>query len=80
MVGIRTATPIPAAQNEAVLAEDIIAMIETLDRGNLRGLRDRAMLLVGYAGGLRSSEMLALTSRPIRRRTVAVGSKCSTRA
>jgi hypothetical protein len=25
-------------------------MIETPDRGTLRGLRDRAMLLIGYAG------------------------------
>ena len=25
------------------MAEDIISMVETLDRGSLRGLRDRAM-------------------------------------
>jgi integrase len=47
-------------QKEAVLAEDVIAMIETLDRGTLRGLRDRAMLLIGYAGGLRRSEIVGL--------------------
>jgi hypothetical protein len=29
-----------------VLPEDLIAMLETLDRGTLRGLRDRAMLLL----------------------------------
>jgi integrase len=35
-------------------------MLETLDRGSLRGLRDRAMLLVGFAGGLRRSEIVGL--------------------
>ncbi len=42
------------------MVEDILAMIETLDRGTLRGLRDRAMLLIGYAGGLRRSEIVSL--------------------
>lgn len=35
-------------------------MLETLDRGTLRGLRDRAMLLLGFAGGLRRSEVVGL--------------------
>ncbi|RWF13797.1 MAG: site-specific integrase, partial [Mesorhizobium sp.] len=39
---------------------DLIAMLETLDRGSLRGLRDRAMLLIGFAGALRRSEIVAL--------------------
>lgn len=42
------------------MAADIIAMIETLGRSPLRGMRDRAMLLVGYAGGLRRSEIVGL--------------------
>ena len=42
------------------MAEDIIAMLETLDRGTLRGIRDRAMLLLGFAGGLRRSEIVGL--------------------
>ncbi|MBW6425886.1 site-specific integrase [Rhizobium sp. XQZ8] len=58
--GIRKSHARPPVQKEAVLAEDIIAMIETLDRGTLRGLRDRAMLLIGYAGGLRRSEIVGL--------------------
>jgi integrase len=60
MAGIRNSHARPPVQEEAVLAEDIIAMIETLDRGSLRGLRDRAMLLIGYAGGLRRSEIVGL--------------------
>ena len=35
-------------------------MIATLDLGSLRGLRDRAILLVGFAGGLRRSEIVGL--------------------
>jgi len=35
-------------------------MLETLDRASLRGLRDRAMLLIGFAGGLRRSEITGL--------------------
>ncbi|QDG94744.1 site-specific integrase (plasmid) [Rhizobium sp. NIBRBAC000502774] len=58
--GIRKTHARPPVQKEAVMAADIIAMIETLDRGTLRGLRDRAMLLVGYAGGLRRSEIVGL--------------------
>ena len=60
MAGIRNSHAKPPVQKEAVLAEDIIAMVETLDRGTLRGLRDRAMLLIGFAGGLRRSEIVGL--------------------
>ncbi|NKN38999.1 site-specific integrase [Agrobacterium sp. a22-2] len=60
MAGIRNSHARPPVQKEAVMAEDVIAMIETLDRGSLRGLRDRAMLLIGFAGGLRRSEIVDL--------------------
>jgi integrase len=58
--GIRNTHGRPPVQKEAVLPEDLIAMLETLDRGTLRGLRDRAMLLLGFAGGLRRSEIVGL--------------------
>ncbi|KQU81792.1 integrase [Mesorhizobium sp. Root102] len=60
MAGIRNKHASPPRQKEAVLPEDLISMLETLDRGTLRGLRDRAMLLLGFAGGLRRSEIVAL--------------------
>jgi integrase len=60
MAGIRNTHAAPPRQKEAVLPEDLIAMLETLDRGTLRGLRDRAMLLLGFAGGLRRSEIVGL--------------------
>lgn len=60
MAGIRNKHAAPPRQKEAVLPEDLIAMLETLDRGSLRGLRDRTMLLLGFAGGLRRSEIVGL--------------------
>ncbi|UCI10599.1 site-specific integrase [Mesorhizobium sp. B1-1-8] len=60
MAGIRNTHACPPRQKEAVLPENLIAMLETLDRGTLRGLRDRAVLLIGFAGGLRRSEIIGL--------------------
>jgi len=60
LAGIRNTHAATPRQKEAVLPENLIAMLETLDRGTLRGLRDRAMLLLGFAGGLRRSEVVGL--------------------
>lgn len=60
MAGIRNKHASPPRQKEAILPENLIAMLETLDRGSLRGLRDRAMLLIGFAGALRRSEITGL--------------------
>ena len=60
LAGIRNTHAKPPVQKEAILPEDLIAMLETLDRGTLRGLRDRAILLIGFAGGLRRSEIVGL--------------------
>jgi integrase len=60
MAGIRNTHATPPRQKEALLPEDLIAMLETLYRGTLRGLRERAMLLIGFAGGLRRSEITGL--------------------
>lgn len=61
--GIRRKHGRPPAQKEAVLGEDLLQMLETLGR-DLRGLRDRAILLVGFAGGLRRSEIVGLDCGP----------------
>jgi len=42
-----------------VLADDLLAMVATLGH-DLRGLRDCAMLLLGFSGGLRRSEIVGL--------------------
>ena len=59
LAGIKRKHARPPVQKEAILAEDILAMVTTLPF-DLRGLRDRAILLMGYAGGLRRSEIVSL--------------------
>lgn len=59
LAGIRRRHARPPRQKEALLAEDILAMAATLPF-DLRGLRDRAILLLGFAGGLRRSEIVGL--------------------
>ena len=59
LAGIKRKHARPPVQKEAVLAEDILDMIATLSFG-LRDQRDRAILLIGYAGGLRRSEIVSL--------------------
>ena len=59
LAGIKRKHARPPVQKEAILAEDILAMVATLSY-DLRGLRDRAILLLGYAGGLRRSEIVSL--------------------
>jgi len=59
LAGIKRKHARPPVQKEAILAEEILAMVATLPF-DLRGLRDRAILLLGYAGGLRRSEIVSL--------------------
>ena len=59
LAGIKRKHGRPPVQKKAILAEDIVAMVATLPY-DLRGLRDRAILLLGYAGGLRRSEIVSL--------------------
>jgi len=59
LAGIRRKHARPPVQKEAILRDDILAMVATLPF-DLRGLRDRAILLLGYAGGLRRSEIVSL--------------------
>ncbi|MBN8944815.1 MAG: hypothetical protein J0H01_35240 [Rhizobiales bacterium] len=53
----------PAAK-EAALTEDLLAMLDTLDLRKLGHIRDKAILLVGFAGGLRRSEIVGLDVGP----------------
>ena len=44
---------------QPLLADQVVAAVESLGT-DLRGLRDRAMLLLGFAGAFRRSELVAL--------------------
>ncbi len=59
LVGIRRRHARPPVQKEAILPEDLRDMLATLPH-DLRGLRDRAILLIGFAGGLRRPEIVSL--------------------
>jgi integrase len=59
LAGIRRKHARPPAQKEAILPENLRDMLATLPH-DLRGLRDRAILLIGFAGGLRRSEIVSL--------------------
>lgn len=59
LAGIRRRHARPPVQKAALSAEDILAMAATLP-SDLRGLRGRALLLLGFAGGLRRSELVGL--------------------
>ena len=59
LAGIKRKHARPPVQKEAILRDEILAMVATLPF-DLRGLRDRAILLLGYAGGLRRSEIVRL--------------------
>lgn len=63
LAGIRRQHAKPPKQKEAIMGEDIIKMISILPF-DLRGMRDKTILLIGYAGGLRRSEIVGLDMGP----------------
>jgi integrase len=63
LAGIRRRHARPPAQKEAIFADELLAMLGVLDM-DLRGLRDRAILTLGFAGGLRRSEIVGLDCGP----------------
>jgi integrase len=63
LAGIRRVHGRPPVQKEAIFADDLRAMLATLDT-DLRGLRDKAILAIGFAGGLRRSEIVGLDRGP----------------
>lgn len=63
LAGVRRRRARPPTRKEALAAADLIAMLGRLGH-DLRGLRDRAILLAGFAGGLRRSEIVGLDLGP----------------
>ncbi|OPY60119.1 MAG: Tyrosine recombinase XerD [Pelotomaculum sp. PtaU1.Bin065] len=59
MAGIRRERGSAQAGKAPVLVDDIKAMVDTLP-DNLIGIRDRALLLLGFAGAFRRSELISL--------------------
>ena len=63
LAGIRRRHARPPAQKAAIFADELLAMLAALEM-DLRGLRDRAILAIGFAGGLRRSEIVGLDCGP----------------
>jgi site-specific recombinase XerD len=57
--GIRRALGTASGQKTAALTDDIRAMVEASDTGMI-GARDRALILLGFAGAFRRSELMGL--------------------
>lgn len=66
MRGIRRALGVaPRHQKRAITTEEIAAALDQLDDRRLLDVRDRALLLVGYAGGMRRGELAALAVKDV---------------
>ncbi|WP_084177104.1 tyrosine-type recombinase/integrase [Labrenzia sp. DG1229] len=59
LAGIRRKHGKPPVQKEPISPEELLEMVSRLSFG-LRDMRDRAILLLGYAAGLRRSEIVGL--------------------
>jgi site-specific recombinase XerD len=60
MRGIRRLSTRGIVKKEAAVDDQIKKMVDTCDRATYQGQRDRALLLLGFAGALRRSELVAL--------------------
>ena len=79
LAGIRRRHARPPLQKAAIFADELLAMLATLDM-DLSGLRDRAILAIGFAGGLRRPKSLGSIAGRTKPRTAPAGSKSSPRA
>ncbi len=59
MKGIRRSLGVAPAQKAAALIDDIRVMVDAVDDG-LIGVRDRGLVLLGFAGAFRRSELVGL--------------------
>jgi integrase len=58
--GIRRELGTRPSKKAPVTLDDLRRMVEAIDTGTLAGKRDKAMLLLGWAGAFRRSELVAL--------------------
>lgn len=79
LAGIKRRHARPPVRKEAIMADDILAMVGSLPF-DLRGLRDRAILLLGYAGVCADPKSSASTCTRTTRRILVAGLRSSTKA
>lgn len=61
----RTVGVAPRRQVHALTTEEIRRLVAVCDSASLRGLRDRALILLGFAGALRRSDLCGLDVRDV---------------
>jgi site-specific recombinase XerD len=66
MAGVRRKLGIAPVKKSAITRDELLAMIATLDTDTLARKRDAALLLVGFCGAFRRSELTALNVADIR--------------
>lgn len=62
--GLRRAKGKPPQKSKPVMTRDLRRMLATLSDERLIGLRDRALLLIGFGAALRRSELVSLRIKP----------------
>ena len=62
MRGIRRSWARPPEHKAPAVDQEIKRMADTVDQETAKGLRDRALLLFGFAGAFRRSELVALNT------------------
>lgn len=67
--GLRRARAEPPNRKAAAAGDELTAMLATIPMTTLKGLRDRAMLLVGFSAALRRSELVTLQLGDLRWQT-----------
>lgn len=63
--GIRRTWKRPPVQKAPAVDAEIMRMVDAVEPQTLRGLRDRALLLLGFAGAFRRSELVALDAEHV---------------
>ena len=61
MKAVRRELGTAPAQKDALTADKLAEMFSSVSRDDLKGLRDKALVLLGFAGAFRRSELVSLT-------------------
>ena len=79
MQGIRRTIGTRQQPVKPLLADDVLSMCQCVDEDTPRGMRDMALLLIGFNGGFRRSELVALHVEDLdfRRQGLAITVKSS---
>ena len=64
MRGIKRAKGSAQKEAKPLLKEDLFLVLEAMGE-SLKDVRDRALLLIGFAGGFRRSELVGLVERAL---------------